>query len=656
MRASGIWAVVLLPAALFGCDESRNVSAPSSSAAPPAYEVLVTSASADEAGTVTVGYTLTRDGRALDGEAAGALRPTWALAGLARDPVSGIPTWQSFLLTGGQTVTALPIEGPGTPEDQILRNVKQPGSETSGTVAALGEGRFTYTFQAKLPEGLAPATTIRVGVWLAGTPGTARTTSTFDFTRSGAAVEARDLVVDASCNACHGLVQAHGGFRTGTKVCMTCHTIQNADPDTIDPAAVAGATPADNPNPMDMGRLTHRIHSGKELPTLHDAESGALVVGQKYSVIGFRSSEAIYGRVVERTDNEQPPLAVAEGVAFPQDLRSCRACHGGAPQGEARFTDISRRTCAGCHTDVWYQEAAIPEADRVHRLHSGGPQADDARCAECHLATAERPTVAADVASIHVAPNESPRWNGLTAAIVGVENLRPGQTPTVVFTLSDRDGTPTPLNAPTPANDAQSPIPRALGRVAITLAGPTVPEFQNGNVPVTGIVPLTTAADAEGRFRYTFTAPLPETATGTWAVALEARRGRATDAAAWPFTGESLNEWALNPVVYVDTGTGTLPAAPPRSGGRWWRRGAATPATAWSARTATSGTTPSTARCATRPTRPTGPSGRRGRAGTPRSPRPTTASRSGRSTSRRWSTASTPARAPGAPSSASPIR
>ncbi|HYD55057.1 MAG TPA: OmcA/MtrC family decaheme c-type cytochrome [Gemmatimonadaceae bacterium] len=565
MHASGWAAVPLSVIALLACDSARQVSEPSSPPPPPAYQVLITGASVDEAGAVTVRYTLTRGGQAVGGEPAAALRPTWALAGLTREPVSGIAAWQSFVLTGGQTLRSLPVAGPGTPEDAILRDVEQPGSETNGTVQELGGGQFSYTFAAKLPEGLDPATTLRAGVWLAGTPGTASTTSTFDFTRSGAAVQqTRDLVVDARCNTCHEVVQAHGNFRSGTRVCMTCHTFQNADPDTVDPAALAGATPDTDPNPMEMGRLIHRIHAGTELPTLRDAETGELVPGQRYSAIGFRSAELVFGRVVTRTDNEQPPLAVAEGVGFPQDLRRCQACHAGAPQAEARFTDVSRRTCAGCHTDVWYGEAAIPENDRVHRLHTGGPQPDDTRCAECHLATDERPTAPADVRAIHQAPHESPQWNALTAEIVAVENLRPGQAPTVVFTLTDRAGTPTPLDAPTPANDAQSPIPRALGRVAITLAGPTRPELLTGNAPITGVVPLTTAADAQGRFRYTFPTPLPETAAGTWAVALEARRGLpSTDPARWPFTGEAVNEWALNPVVYVDTAAGAFPGGSP---------------------------------------------------------------------------------------------
>jgi OmcA/MtrC family decaheme c-type cytochrome len=108
--------------------------------------------------------------------------------------------------------------------------------------------------------------------------------------------------------------------------------------------------------------------------------------------------------------------------------------------------------------------------------------------------------------------------------------------------------------------------------VAITFSGPTVPDYLTGNAPVTEALPLTAAAIGN-QFSYTFTAALPPGASGTWAVGIEARREAATvhyragtnsaDSFPWPYTGETLIEYADNPVVYVDTSAGTWPGGQP---------------------------------------------------------------------------------------------
>ncbi|HET6922564.1 MAG TPA: hypothetical protein VFI16_05400, partial [Anaeromyxobacteraceae bacterium] len=63
---------------------------------------------------------------------------------------------------------------------------------------------------------------------------------------------------------------------------------------------------------------------------------------------------------------------------------------------------------------------------------------------------------------------------------------------------------------------------------------------------------------------------VPAGATGTWAVSLEARRRAAvphylpdpSNSFPWPGTGETVVEWAGNPVVYVDTALGTIGGSP----------------------------------------------------------------------------------------------
>ncbi len=564
---------------------------------PPGPSIAVTNASVDATGHVVASYTIVRKGVGVSAADAAALKPTWVLAGLATEPVAGLPAWRSYLLTGGQTLAQLPVAGPGTPPALVQQNVKQPGSETGGTVQDLGGGKFTYTFLQALPAGFDPGETLRVGVWLAGTTGTRDTTCTLDFVPNGGPVQADEVVVDANCNQCHGAVQAHGGYRTGVRICVTCHTWQNADPDTIDPAAMAGATPATDPNPLELGRLVHRIHRGKNLPTLYTAAAtqanatranialpfnparNVPLAGQKYSIIGYQQRELVFGAAVTRTDNGQPAKLLATGVRYPQDLRNCDRCHGAAAQGGEHLARISRRTCQGCHPDVWYGTGT---PDAVHFAHPGGPQADDTQCVGCHLPTPAKPVVDAPIAEVHTPIAHGSRYSGLTATIVAVSGMQPGQHPRVVFTLEDRDGVPSPLGAPTPATDALgSPVPRKLERVAITLSGPTAPDYVTGNnlagpttAPITEAVPLTATGSAAAGFAYTFNATMPANAAGTWGVAIEARRtlyvspfyDAATDTFPWPYTGEMIEESADNPIAYVDVATGTSsgPAVAPR--------------------------------------------------------------------------------------------
>ncbi len=751
---------------------------------PTGYQLLVTDVQVFASRKPMVTFTVTRDDRPVALADLDALRPTFSLAGLVIDPVSGLDTWWSYLQTGRQVSARLPLGGPGTPPAQVLAEVRQPGADVGGTYQEQGPGRFLYTFGTAAPLGYDPARTMRVGAWLAGvTPGTARTSTTFDLVPDGSGpVQQRETTLDARCATCHGgPITAHGGSRAGVRLCLTCHTLLNADPDTADPAAVAraltvtpeartvvagtGATtltatllqstaaigwalsgegalsaptaatstlgassvvrytppaadaavtgpltvslvasaaglsapvtltvvqppaapavlvnpvaqalvaggpaatftaahlgasgaftwtlapatgagslsatagasvsyappagvaspvtvtltataasgeagvatltvlptpagstgPTSDPNPLDLGRLVHRIHRGKNLPTLYLASStapapplppvaapplpffpgrNAPAPGARYAIAGFRSFEFVPGQVVSHGSNGQPPRTLAEGFGFPRDLRDCDACHLGAPQAAAVVTAISRRTCQGCHPEIWF--GAGPITDLVHFAHPGGPQADDTACAGCHVTGLAGAPPLVPIAEAHLHPLKSPRFDAPVITVLGVSGLNPGGRPTVRFTAEDRVGPLSPLGAPTPAREAgpnASPVPRALSRLAFVLSGPTG-DYLTGNAPLTELVPLTLAADpVDGTFSHTFAAALPASASGTWALGLEARRAGPVplyDLAAgsypWPYTGETLTEFADNPVVAVDTAFGSWPGGAP---------------------------------------------------------------------------------------------
>ncbi len=573
----------------------------------------LTAARVDGDRRVVARFTATKGGQPAPLDLVRTLLPAFTLAGLAAEPVSGLPAWRSYLLIGDERLAALPVAGPGTPPDLVLKDTRQPWFEDGGALGDQGGGSFTYTFATALPPGHDPAETLRVGVWLRGVvPGTAETSATFDFTGNGGPVRSRELVLDANCNRCHGNRQGHDHSRTGWKLCVTCHTFQNADAETVDPAAMAGATPATNPNPLEFGRLIHRVHRGRQLPTLYASSSSAPapqpvppapgvvlplpfapsrtsltsttnrpVLGQKYSVLDDQNGagEMIFGQVVARADNDQPSRNQPTGLVFlPQDYRNCDACHAGAAQQGEVVTAIARRTCQGCHPDVWYGDAG--PTDQVHLAHPGGPQLDDTQCVTCHVAAGAM----VPHAEAHAAPFKSPYYDALSVKIVGVTAVVPGGFPTITFSATDLNGPLTPsLTAPEPANDAgrggkASPVPRALGTVIFTLAGPTT-EYSVSSPSVSDSTALATPTAAArpavpdpvvpGQYSYTFTNPLPADASGSWAVIVSARRFVAThlyDSAGkftWPYTGETISETTDNDIQYVDLAAGVWPGGSP---------------------------------------------------------------------------------------------
>lgn len=824
-RRGGLLALLAVTAAACGEPEVGGKVVPPP--APEGYRLAIEGASIDATNHVVVTFTVTNDAAPVALADVVALRPAFTMAGLLPDPLSQanppLMTWQSYQLTGSGTLANLPLGGPGTPPGLILQNQRQPGSETgtAATLADAGGGRFTMTLSTPLPAGFDPARTMRVGAWLGTAPGTGTASATRDWVPAGGAAAPRDTVLDANCNVCHGLLVAHGR-RTGVKLCLTCHTIQNADPDTQDPAApvrtlavtpeartvlagstgttftattlsstaavtwslspasgagslgtatvattstggatstvrytppapdaaqvdpipvtltasvtiqgitsggytppavvlsapvavtvlqppagpavavvpaaqavvangpavplaatlvgatgtiswtvspssgagglaatatgapastasgaavfytppgaVAGpttvtvtasaggasgtctftvvqgvdgsATRYTDPNPLDLGRMVHRIHRGKNLPTLYLSSSiaaapllppdgpppAALPVpfpvgrtvaqGTKFSIWGFRATEFIAGRVVSRVENFQPPRTLAEGVTFPRDLRDCDACHANAPQRGELVTAASRRTCQGCHPDVWFGGGPAapystgPITDLVHFAHPGGPQADDTRCAGCHVSG---PGVRVPAAEAHRPMILSPYHDQPTVSVTRVDAFQAGQKPTVCFQVRDRRGELDSLQSPSAGVDPDplhpSPVPRGLTRVSIVVAGPTT-DYLHGNTPFSQTVPLTTprTPGVDGvsqEFCHVFTVALPATAGGTWGLGMEARRAPspapalydpATDTFRWPFTGEAVTEYSDNPVYYLDTAFGSWPGGAP---------------------------------------------------------------------------------------------
>lgn len=438
----------------------------------------------------------------------------WTLAVFTPDPATGASAWTSLIFRDAM--------GP-------FGTTQQPATETGEVFEDLGDGRFRYTYQTALPAGYDPNATYRIAGWLDRTVAEERQIANFafDFVPAGGAPAAVDVVTTETCNACHGVLQAHGGARREVKLCVTCHTPQLFDPDSED-TAVPGRM-----NPLDMATMVHRIHRGADLPTLvAAAEAG--IVGAKYNVFGFRGTEFVFGETVA-DGPDADALPDRRGVEFPQDLRNCTTCHRGAPQAAHWQTVVAIRPCGSCHDSTWFGDpAATPP---LHQPHAGGPVTDDRACVTCHQPTGGEFDLS--VAGAHTVPRQSRSLEGLSFEIVSVQGMA-GGNPTVVFRVTNANGTVVPLDQ--------------LQIIALTVGGPTR-EYSYQNV-VRQDPRMGATLGADGNYTYTF-APrgpqdpwfpggpvIPAGATGTFAVSIEGRRPVMLAASV------EFEEAGFNPVAY----------------------------------------------------------------------------------------------------------
>lgn len=165
---------------------------------------------------------------------------------------------------------------------------------------------------------------------------------------SGGTPGTREIVAQAKCDNCHGAFKAestssanfHGGGRVAAGMCNVCHN------------------PGRTTNPLaDSVSFVHRIHNGPMVATAN--------------------------------------LFHGISATYPQDVRACDTCHGGAAQGSQAQTNPSKLACNGCHDYVSYTDTALPvcningnlsrgpDGKPLPCMHVAGAQPDSA-CATCH--------------------------------------------------------------------------------------------------------------------------------------------------------------------------------------------------------------------------------------------------------------------------------
>jgi OmcA/MtrC family decaheme c-type cytochrome len=472
----------------------------------PGLNLKITGASISSTGTITVNYTVTDDnGLPLD------------VTGVATPGTVSLSYIAAVLPKGQEDYTAYTTRAAAaTVSSPALPTTNQPGADSGGTATATTNG-YQYVFHTTAPSGFDQTATHTIGVYGSrsvteygsGTLGSAETytyyaSATYNFVPNGAPVtQVHDIIETASCNACHDQLSAHGGSRRGMNMCVLCHQPQNVDPNTGDT--------------LDAKVFFHKIHMGSALPSV--------VAGGQYIPAVNSHGTFNYSTVVFPADPGTDP-------------RRCTVCHSqstGAAQETAYLTNPSAAACGSCHDNVNFTTGLN---------HPGGIQNNDALCADCHIPQGEM-DFDASIMGAHVAPTASTLLSGLNVKITGVANGTAGKAPTVTFTLLNTAGAAVPLSTPTLSLSA-------------TMTGPTT-DYGNTNFGSGAATPgydtesMLTAAtcSASGACTYTFTHAIPATATGTFAIGIEARRTDTVPELINGTTVETAIEYGTpNPVTY----------------------------------------------------------------------------------------------------------
>ncbi len=361
--------------------------------------------------------------------------------------------------------------------------------------APLGNGVYRYTFGTKLPSDFeVNAThTVAISAYRNLTEFGLKnyiSNAVLDFVPSGAPVtQVRDIVRTEACNQCHDPLAVHGsGGRREVRLCILCHQPQSTD--------------ADTGNTVDFKVFIHKLHDGVNLPSVK--------AGKPYQII--------------RVSGGTNFVYDYSTLAWPQDVRNCTTCHQGASQADNWKNNPSRVACGSCHDDVDFASG---------KNHVGGVQVDDSKCSICHPADGQEFDLS--VSGAHTIPAFSKKLAGVNLKLLEITNTKPGDKPTVSFTLKDNAGNPIKLSD--------------LNSFSLRLAGPVTDYTFNAQEDARSATATSTG------YTYTFkTNAIPASAKGTYAVGGEARRAVEITG---PLQGQKFEVEegnTINPIVYFGVG------------------------------------------------------------------------------------------------------
>ncbi len=345
----------------------------------------------------------------------------------------------------------------------------QARNDTGGVWQQVADGEYVYTFATKAPAGFDKTATHTIGVY--GNRnlsefdlGIDLADAVFHFVPDGSKVTVtRDVIKTATCNKCHENLHLHGETgRRSVEVCVLCHQPQSIDPDTG--------------NTVDMPVMIHKIHMGKDLPSVQ--------AGKHYQIIGNSQSVNDYS-----------------DVGFPSDPRSCRTCHEsgkGAAQEDA-WLKPNQAACGACHDNVNFATG---------ENHVNLPQVSDSQCSTCHTPQGEL-EFDASIKGAHIVPKESAMLEGIQYEILKVDDGVAGRKPTVTFSLKDKTGKPLQISQ--------------MSSLSLVLGGPTT-DYTAFDVGYVSESMIGKPSGANGIHTVTLSNAIPANAKGTYAIGIEGRR------------------------------------------------------------------------------------------------------------------------------------
>lgn len=326
---------------------SGPAAPPTTSRQTTVMDSAITNATIAEDGALTVEFSI-EDDVGIGYSALKSSQIRFTLAQLTPiDAVTGESSkWQSYI-NKTESAPTDPSKGSGTAD--AVQATYERASADGGMFTNNNDGTYRYTLATNVMNVTSPVRvtynenyTHRISFQLSGN-GFPTMNRTFDWRPSTGAttdITNRKMVVEGTCNGCHGELSLHGGGRVDIEYCVTCH-----NPGTVD---------ANSGESVDFNVMVHKIHRGANLPSV--------VNGGEYAIWGYRDSKHDYS-----------------GTHIPQDIRNCTNCHDDknpeTPDAINWKSQPSIEACGSCHDDVDFATGVG---------HLAGAQADNSLCQNCH--------------------------------------------------------------------------------------------------------------------------------------------------------------------------------------------------------------------------------------------------------------------------------